>query len=63
MHLLKNNNNNNNDTIVYPYYYTDFIIKGESYGAVAYKANKLFDKLRRQLYSYANFGEWRSLNC
>jgi hypothetical protein len=47
MHLLKNNNNNNNDAIVYPYHCINFTIEGESYRAVAHKANELFDKFRR----------------
>jgi hypothetical protein len=53
--LLKN-------TIIYAYYYADFTIEGESYGAVAYKANEPFNELRRKFQLYTDFGEWRSPN-
>jgi hypothetical protein len=51
------------DTIIYAYYCVNFIIEGESYHAVAYKANELFNKLRKKFQLYTDFGEWRSPNC
>jgi hypothetical protein len=51
------------DTIIYAYYYANFTIENESYGAVAHKANKSFNELRRKFQLYTDFGEWRSPNC
>jgi hypothetical protein len=45
------------DAIVYPYYCTNFNIEGESYSAVAYKANKPFNELRKKFQLYTDFGE------
>jgi hypothetical protein len=36
------------NTIIYAYYCADFIIEGESYDTVAYKANKPFNELRKK---------------
>ena len=36
------------DAIIYAYYCANFAIEGESYDAVAHKANKPFDKLCRK---------------
>jgi hypothetical protein len=51
------------NVIIYAYYCANFTIEGESYGAVAHKANKLFNELRRKFQLYTDFGEWRSPNC
>jgi hypothetical protein len=50
------------NAIIYAYYCVNFTIEGESYGAVAHKANEPFDKLRRKFQLYADFSEWRSPN-
>jgi hypothetical protein len=41
----------------------DALREGESYNAVAHKANKPFDELRKKFQLYTDFGEWRSPNC
>jgi hypothetical protein len=53
----KRNGGSLKDTIIYAYYCANFIIEGESYSAVAHKANKLFNELRRKFQLYADFGE------
>jgi hypothetical protein len=45
------------DIIIYAYYCADFIIEGESYGAVAHKVNEPLDELRRKFQLYADFSE------
>jgi hypothetical protein len=51
------------DAIIYAYHCADFVIEGESYGAIAYKANESFNELRRKFQLYADFSEWRNPNC
>jgi hypothetical protein len=45
------------NAIIYAYHCANFTIKGESYGAVAHKANEPFNELRRKFQLYADFNE------
>jgi hypothetical protein len=44
----KRNGGSLRDAIIYAYYCANFIIEGESYDAVAHKANEPFNKLRKK---------------